>query len=178
MIARIALWEPPMTAIVRASLRGSISARRLGLRTVSRFSSFRFVVDDVPAADGYGEERDFGDEPVQRIRRGVETSMFVEDGSVGLIRTVHLDFYTTLAYISPIPSTITYVIFKIGTHHFPPKRRNLFHLQQARRKIFNHISRIVQRARLVLIQFVHDRERIRRLGGLCYVAEWLDACGV
>lgn len=156
MIARIALCEPPMTAIVSASLRGSNSARRLGLRTVSRFSSFRFVVDDVPATDGYGEGRDFGDEPVQRIRRGVETSIFVEDGSVEWIRTVHLDFYMILAYISLIPSMITYVIFKVGTYHLPPKRRDLFHLQQTRRKILDHISRIVQRARLVLIQFVHD----------------------
>lgn len=98
MIARIALCEPPMTAIVIASSRGSNSARRLGLRTVSRLSSFRFVVDDddVPATDGDGDGdgRDFGDEPVQRIRRGVETSISVEDGSVEWIRTVHLDFYT------------------------------------------------------------------------------------
>lgn len=69
MIARIALWEPPTTAIVTASSRGSTSARRLGLRTVSRPSSLRFV----EVTDGHGEGRDFGDEPVQRIRRGVET---------------------------------------------------------------------------------------------------------
>lgn len=89
-----------MTAIVIASSRGSTSARRLGLRTVSRFNSFRFVVDDVPAIDGVGDGRDFGEEPVQRIRRGVETSMFVEDGSVEWIRTVHLDFCTSSAPVS------------------------------------------------------------------------------
>lgn len=102
MIARIALWEPPTTAIVIASSRGSTSARRLGLRTVSRFSSFRFAEDDdVPAIDGDGDGRDFGDEPVQRIRRGVETSMFVEDGSVEWIRTVHLDFCTSFSTCLP-----------------------------------------------------------------------------
>jgi hypothetical protein len=84
-----------MTAIVITSLRGSTSARRLGLRTVSRFSSLSaLVVDDVPAIDGDGDGRDFGEEPVQRIRWGVETSMFVEDESVEWIRTVHLDFCT------------------------------------------------------------------------------------
>ena len=94
MTARIALWEPPMTAIVIASSRGSTSESRLGLRTVSRFNSLSPVEDDAPApvvSDG----RDLGDEPVQRIRRGVETSM-LEDGSVDWSRTVHLDFCSSL----------------------------------------------------------------------------------
>ena len=95
MIARIALWEPPMTAIVIASLRGRISARRLGLRTVSRFSSVRLLLllldNENPAAEGDCEARVFGDEPVQRIKRGVETSMLL-DRSVECIRTVHFDF--------------------------------------------------------------------------------------
>lgn len=94
MIARIALWEPPMTAIVIASLRGRISARRLGLRTVSRFSSVRLLVllnNENSAAEGDCEARVFGDEPVQRIKRGVETSMLL-DRSVECIRTVHFDF--------------------------------------------------------------------------------------
>jgi hypothetical protein len=133
MIARIALWEPPMMAIVIALSRGSMSESTLGLRTVSRLSSVRVVVDDpapAPDGDGDGDGRDFGDEPVQRIRRGVETSM-LEDESVEWIRTVHLDFFTpfTLTHISvQVGHTVlTHIIFEIGTHHFPTKRRDLFH---------------------------------------------------
>lgn len=91
MIARIALWEPPMTATVIGSSRGITVQRRLGLRTVSRLSSSSFVEDD-PVTEGDGDGRDLGDEPVQRIRRGVEISMLAEDGSGEWIRTFHLDF--------------------------------------------------------------------------------------
>lgn len=116
-----------MTAIAIALSRGSMSESTLGLRTVSRLSSVRVVVDDpAPAPDGDGD----GDEPVQRIRRGVETSM-LEDESVEWIRTVHLDFFTpfTLTHTSvQVGHTVlTYIIFEIGTHHFPTKRRDLFH---------------------------------------------------
>lgn len=92
MMAKIALCEPPTTAIVVGLLLsvGIDSCSILGLRTVSRSSSL-MVVLSAPPAIAAGSEDDFGAEPVQRMSRDVYSSM-LDDGSDDRIRTAHRDF--------------------------------------------------------------------------------------
>jgi hypothetical protein len=68
----MALCEAPMTAMVCGVFRGRAGARSLGLRTRSRSSG-------VMGRLGIGGGREVGEEPVQRMRRGVVSSRSCSD---------------------------------------------------------------------------------------------------